>query len=463
MSSVLHHPGYRRLFTAQVIALVGTGLATVALSLLAYDIAGADAGSVLGTALTIKMVAYVALAPLISALAHRLPPRPLLVGTDLVRALAALALPFVTAVWQVYVLILVLQAASATFTPAFQSLIPHLLPTEDAYTRALSLSRLAYDLEVIVSPVLAAALLTHFRYDWLFLGTVAGFLGSAWLVLTTALPRVPAPTSAPAPGAASAADPPDLLARATRGTRIFLATPRLRALLALTLSIAAGGAVVMVHTIVYVRDHLGRASSDVPVALGAYGAGSILAALLIPRLLRRTGEQSVMLPAAFASAGLLLALAALASAGPRGGWAWPALLTLWWALGAAESVIMTPTGRLVRRSASPADLNAAFAAQFSLAHGCWLLTYPLAGWLGTAAGLAAAAWVLGAVALGAALAAKRLWPAPDPAQLPYVHTTLTRNHPHLTDAEHVGTGWRHSHDFVIDDLHDRWPLHPRRS
>ena len=55
MLTILANRTYRNLLTAQVIALVGTGLATVALGLLAYDIAGADAGAVLGTALAIKM------------------------------------------------------------------------------------------------------------------------------------------------------------------------------------------------------------------------------------------------------------------------------------------------------------------------------------------------------------------------------------------------------------------------
>jgi ethanolamine transporter EutH len=49
-------------------ALVGAGLATVALGLPAYDLAGADAGSVLGTALAIKMVAYVLIAPAVGAI-----------------------------------------------------------------------------------------------------------------------------------------------------------------------------------------------------------------------------------------------------------------------------------------------------------------------------------------------------------------------------------------------------------
>ena len=54
---------YRHLFLAQVIALAGTGLLTVALGLLAYQLAGQRAGAVLGTALAIKMVAYVTVAP----------------------------------------------------------------------------------------------------------------------------------------------------------------------------------------------------------------------------------------------------------------------------------------------------------------------------------------------------------------------------------------------------------------
>lgn len=44
MLQVLANRTYRHLFPAEVTALVGTGLATVALGLLAYDLAGTDAG-----------------------------------------------------------------------------------------------------------------------------------------------------------------------------------------------------------------------------------------------------------------------------------------------------------------------------------------------------------------------------------------------------------------------------------
>ncbi|GAA2795947.1 MFS transporter [Kitasatospora sp. CM 4170] len=445
MVSILRNRTYAHLFTAQVIALVGTGLATVALGLLAYDLAGADAGAVLGTALAIKMAAYVGIAPVVGALAHRIPRRSLLIGADLTRAAVALALPFVGEVWQVYVLVFLLQSASAAFTPAFQSVIPEVLPDERDYTRALSLSRLAYDLESLFSPALAAALLTAIGYHLLFLGTVAGFLASAALVVSSVLPK-------PVPPARTES----AYARATAGTRLFLATPRLRALLALNLAVAAASAMVTVNTIVYVRDHLHRAATDVPLALGAYGAGSMVAALLLPRVLDHRSDRSLMLPGAFAVSALLGLLAAAGAAG-SGDWRWPALLASWAAAGAACSAILTPTGRLIRRSATPADLPAAFAAQFSLSHGCWLITYPLAGLLGAAAGLSVTALTLGALALTAALLAARLWPALDTARLPHVHTALDHSHPHLADARSTGGGWQHTHDFVIDDLHHHWP------
>ena len=44
MFSPLKNSTYLRLYGAQVIALLGTGLTTVALALLAYDLAGGEAG-----------------------------------------------------------------------------------------------------------------------------------------------------------------------------------------------------------------------------------------------------------------------------------------------------------------------------------------------------------------------------------------------------------------------------------
>ena len=80
MLSVLADRTYRHLFMAQIVALLGTGLATIALGLLAYDLSGERAGLILGTIFTIKMVAYVGIAPIAGAFANRWPQRTMLVG-----------------------------------------------------------------------------------------------------------------------------------------------------------------------------------------------------------------------------------------------------------------------------------------------------------------------------------------------------------------------------------------------
>src|SRR6266403_2345511 len=300
MLSVLANRTYRNLFAAQVIALIGTGMMTVALGLLAFKIAGDKAGAVLGTALASKMIAYVGVAPVIGGFANFLPRRAFLVSMDIVRASVALALPFVDRVWQVYLLIFILQSASAAFTPTFQATIPDVLPDENEYTRALSLSRLAYDMESLLSPVLAAALLTVTSFNWLFVGTVVGFLCSAALVLSVTIPQ---PETSERKGG--------LYENTARGIRIYLATPRLRGLLALNLSVASAGAMVIVNTVVIVRGLLGGTDSDVAIALACFGGGSMASALMLPRLLDRIADRAIMLPAATALGITLLGFAAV--------------------------------------------------------------------------------------------------------------------------------------------------------
>jgi MFS family permease len=445
--SPLSNLTYRHLFLAQVLSLLGTGLATVALGLLAFELAGADAGAVLGTALAIKMIAYVGIAPVAGAFVHLVPRRSLLVALDLLRVGVAICLPFVTEIWQVYVLIFVLQAGSAAFTPTFQATIPDILPEEADYTKALSLSRLAYDIEALASPAIAAALLGFIGFHWLFWLNAVGFVASAALVLSVVLPSPKPPTTSE--GA---------WGRTTRGARIYLATPRLRGLLALNLSVAAAGAMVIVNTVVLVRAGFGLGEREVAWTLAAYGLGSMAAALALPRLL---GERVTDRTAMLAGAALLVGGLLLAPLVPS----WPALLPVWALLGLGNGLVLTPSGRLLRRSAHAGDRPALFAAQFALSHACWLLTYPLAGSLGATIGLGPTFLVLAVLAVGGVVAAAALWPRHDPEDIEHDHVGLPPEHPHRA-AEHAPVvtgpdGFRHRHAFVIDELHPEWPYMTR--
>jgi MFS family permease len=381
---------YYHLYAAQALALVSTGMATVALALLAYQLAGGDAGAVLGTALAIKVATYVVVTPVAAAFVERLPRRALMVCLDLIRAAVVLTLPFVTQVWEIYVLIFVFQAASAAFTPTYQATVPDLLRDEKEYTKSLTRTRLAYELEGLVSPALAAGLLLLVSFRGLFVSTMIGLLISAALILRVTLPD---PTRRSRAG---------VMQRTTRGVRLFLATPPLRGLLALNLAVAAATAMVTVNTVVLVQAWLGLSERATALALVAFGVGSVAGAIAVPRLVAARSYRATMLAGgSIAAAGLLLGILVPG---------YLILLALWFGLGLGCALATTAAGNLLVRSAAPVDRQPAYAAQFALSHACLLITYPLAGWLGASAGLKIDFAVLGLIAAVAVALAVRSWP-----------------------------------------------------
>jgi hypothetical protein len=220
-------------------------------------------------------------------------------------------------------------------------------------------------------------LLTLVTFNWLFFGTVIGFFCSAALVVSVTIPQPPA--ARPRRG---------FYDDTKRGMRIDLATPRLRGLVALNLAAAAAGSMVFVNTVVLVKGTLGGTDGNVALALACFGGGSMAAALLLPRLLDRLPDRRIMLSSAGMLAVVLAAFGAIMTVAVGTVGVRYALLPTWVLLGIGHSGVMTPSGRLLRRSAGAVDRPAVLAAHFALSHLCWLLTYPLAGWLGSSAGIA---------------------------------------------------------------------------
>ena len=383
---------YRKLFAAQVIALTGTGLSTIALALLAYSLAEGNAGAILGVALSLKMAAYVFVSPAGGGLAHLLPRKPLMIAMDVMRAVLVLLLPFVTAIWQVYLLIFLINACSAVFKPIYQAVIPDVLPDQRDYTKALSMFRVAYDMENVLSPSFAALLLMVWTFDELFVVNAVAFLVSALLILVTRMPTAAASDR-------SAAVIPNLLF----GVRSYLATPRLRGLLALYVGVAAASSMVIVNTVVYVRARLGGTDVETAQAMLAVGAGSVVAASLLPRILTDRSDRKVMIAGSW-----LLGLGlALGTTGPE----LIGMLGLWFLVGFGLSVVQTPSGRLVTASCRPGDRTAFFSANFALSHGCWFFGYLLAGYIGSVFGLPLTFAVLAFLVVLATLTAQRIWPS----------------------------------------------------
>ncbi|TYC51302.1 MFS transporter [Rhodobacterales bacterium] len=434
MLTPLRHPTFRFLFASQVLSLTGVGLMTAGLSLAAWRMGGeTHAGPMLGLFFALKMVAYVGFSPIAQALLARTPRSPTLIGLDIGRLLLMIPLAFAGSWWSVAGLAFVFFAVSSAFTPLFQSMIPAVLPEKDAYSEALALSRIAYTLESIVTPILVGAALAFMNPQYLFVLAALGFVGSAVFILLAHV-RVDV--------IASHLEP--FRKRALHGLWIYARTPRLRGLFVLNFALSLVMAWVLVNTIVFAGSRFDNAEEVYPWLMGGFGVGAALMAFGLPSLMKVFSERRIMAAGTLSFAlltPLIFVPVPLAE-----------LVFLWGLFGAASTLTLTPGGLVLTRSASDPDRPAVFAAQFSLSHAGWLIAYPLAGWLGTALSPETSLVLLGMASALATLVGLAIFPENDPESRLHSHPDLPPDHPHL-----VGHGRQvHAHAFYIDDLHPRW-------
>lgn len=430
MLYILQNQQYRNLFLAQVIALVGTGIITIALALQAYHFSTGHATEILGIILAIKMLAYIFIGPFFSAYIEKFSKKTALIILDSIRASCVIALPFVSELWQVYLLVFTLQSASAVFTPTFQAIIPSILPQEKDYIRALSLSRFAYDLENIVSPILTGLLLAIMSYHQLFLVAVIGFLGSIFFVWHTAIPTIKYRQQSP-------------FKRMQQGAKIYFKTPQLRGLILLNLAIAAASAIVIVTTVSIVKSHFSMNTQAITWAYTAFGLGSMLAAFSLPSILEKYKDRNVMCIGA-----TLLTLSLFIGAFIQ---SYRELLCLWFILGVSLSITETPIGNIIKRSSTDQTRPTLFSAQFAFSHACWLICYPLVGY-SSHLGMSFCFLMMSVIALGSLITTLIFWKSEEIA-IEHKHDDLAPDHPHLVMHCQHGV---HKHEIQIDEYHQEW-------
>ena len=447
-TSPFSNKSFLQLFVAQIIALVGTGFTTIALALLAYDFALNEAGRVLGIALAIKMIAYVIFAPIIGGFVHRIPRKLFLILMDVLRAIVVLMIPFISQVWHIYVLIFVLNLFSAGFKPVFQALIPDILVDEKDYGKALAYSRVAYDLENILSPTFAAIALLYFSYTGLFIINSAAFL-------VTALPKDKLIERTG-----------NVVDEITFGILSYLKTPRLRALFILYFGIALASSMIIVNTVIYVKDYLYLSDSTVAIFMASSGLGSMIIAFIYPYLNEKMIDKYITQLGVF-----VLALSMFfMSYEPIYLFA----LIAWFLTGIGLSLSQIPSGKIVNMSSSPSDRTAYFTAQFSLSHLSWFFGYLLAGELVFMFGFSFTASLFSMIVMVCLLFSLLFWPNEENThEMLHTHDSIAHNHTHKHDDDHhdhvhsdnqdehshdhVHRAVTHEHEFFIDIHHQSWP------
>ncbi len=370
---------FRLLFGAQIISLLGSGVTTVGLALFAYQLTGGvSATAVIGNALTLRILAFLLFSQPAGVIADRVSRKQILIAADVIRFALLAIFPFITAVWQIYALIFAINAVTAFFTPTFESSVPEVVGNEQ-YVKALSLSRVATDVEAVAAPALAGLLVAFFGLRWVFWFDAFTYLVSAALVALTAMPYVR--RSWPPISARR------FLTELTTGTRILLREPSLRQALTLSLAEATAGAAAIVATISYVRDVLGRGETTFAFTMAGVGLGSSLTAIFLGRATGRYekgardrsvlhGRRHKWASRALLAGGFLLGLILLPDTLRP-----PLLLfSLFWVLnGAGQALIAIPSSTLLAEHSVDEERGRAYAAHFALTHFCWLLSYPAIG------------------------------------------------------------------------------------
>lgn len=359
----LKNPRFARLYAAQTISQIGDALTWVGLALIAVQLAGPQqAPGVLATALTLRVLAFVLLSPLAGVVADRVNRRSVLAGCDFGRMLVLTAMFFVTATWQVYALMFMLNALTAFFTPTNQATIPLVVGREEARP-AFALSSATTELLGILGPGLAGLLAAGVGTRTLFMVDAASFLLSGLLILTL-------------PALRASSEPVDrsTLTDVKDGTARLWRDPPVRFALLMELVAAVTGALILTVTIARVEGGLGLGATQFGWVMAAYGLGAAAASLAV-------GQAGKRIPLTrFIGLGAVLTSAALL---PGDVLPLQGIMVFWLLAGVGQNWVNLPTETLLAERTEAEAQGRVYGAHFAWSHLWWAFAYPLAGLLGT--------------------------------------------------------------------------------
>lgn len=190
---------FRLLFTGQLVSLLGTALAPIALAFGVLDLTHSE--SDLGFVLAANWVPQLVLILFGGVFADRLPRHLVMVGSNAVSgaAQAAIAVLFLTGtaqIWHLIVLQVVRGAAVAFFFPASQGLVPETVP-RDLLQQANVLLGMSRNGTTILGAALGGLLVAASSPGWALAFDAATYLASAAVLAGMRLPRRLASLEAP--------------------------------------------------------------------------------------------------------------------------------------------------------------------------------------------------------------------------------------------------------------------------
>ncbi|MFD5517855.1 MFS transporter [Streptomyces sp. NPDC127066] len=410
---------FRRFWAGQSISQFGDRITELALPLIAVGALRASAGQVaLLTALvwTPNLLAIV----LGAWVDHHVRKRRLMVLADLLRAAVLLSLPAAcllgaVTLGQLYAVALLTGAAGVLFNTAYSPFFAHLVP-RSSYVDANSKLSASRSASYVAGPAIGGALVQALTAPVAVVVDALTFLASAVLVGRVSVDEPPA---APDPAASS------LLRRAREGLVFVVRHPVLRASLGCAATVnfftfvAGNGLVVL-----FASRNLGLTAGVIGMAFGIGATGSLLGAVIAPKISRGLGVgRSIVVGAVLFPAPIAVTAAA---GGPL--WARAGALAVTEFLSGVGVMLFDVNLNSLQADVIPDGMRSRVAGAYgTINYGLRPVGAVFGGLLATLVGLRATL-LIGAV--GGALSL--LWLLPSP--IPGIHS-LTPDNPVAPDSD----------------------------
>ncbi|MGN6604124.1 MAG: MFS transporter [Ginsengibacter sp.] len=356
---------FPKLYLSQTISLLGDAFTWVGIALLAFQFGGSHSASILATALTLRVVAFIIFGPYAGVIADRIDRKKILYTTHFVRMAIVACLPFVTTALQIYILIFLLNIFNAFFTPAYQAAIPQSIKDEKVYSSGIALSNATEQMLGVLGPGLAGAIAAWLGARQIFFVDAGSFIIAAVIIVT--LPALMMQEE----GRDSVR--PKVWTDVVKGTKMLFENKAVRFALLIELVSAIAGAQILVNTVGFVKGQLHLGDKQYGYVMAAFGIGAAVAAFASGNFDKSknrvfslfTGGILVCLSIAFANYVVFVPL-----------------LVLWLIAGFGQTLGEMPSLILIAEKFRKEEHGKIYGAHFAWSHLWWAVAYPIAGFTG---------------------------------------------------------------------------------
>jgi MFS transporter, NRE family, putaive nickel resistance protein len=362
----LKNKTFAKLYFAQTISLLGDAFSWVGLALLAYEISPEASSTILATALTLRVCAFIIFSPFAGVMADKIDRKNILYITHFIRMLIICMLPFITQEWQIYALVFFLNIFNAFFTPTYKAVIPQIVE-DKFYREAVGLSAATFQLLGVLGPALAGIISVWLGARQIFFLDGISYVVAGILILS--IPRRELQKGVVHQDAKSSKTWSSVM----KGIRVLFGTNALRFALAIEFVSAIAGAMILVNSIHHIKNGLSLDDKYYGWLMAGFGIGAGISAFVLGSLDKSRTRVISLVSGAFIL-GLSICFANYTSYG--------VLVVLWVMAGLGQSLAEMPSETLIAELIPSEDQGKVFGSHFAFSHLWWAVAYPMAGYLG---------------------------------------------------------------------------------